>query len=201
MDGRYLFIPVISALIGWFTNFLVLKFLFWPRNPYTIPLTNIKIQGVFSKRKADIARAISQVVSEDLMSKDKLIDSIDKEKAVVDLLEFTEIKVEDIVDKRLSLILPGSIKKKISKVVKNVIHKDLDYSVREGIEKLLSEGKEQLDIAIIIENEIISLDVKEVERLTFKVAKKEFKFIEIFGGVLGFIIGAFQLIVLGLLWS
>lgn len=199
MDGRYLFIPVISGLIGWFTNFLVLKFLFWPRVPYTIPIINFKIQGVFSRRKADIAKAVSQVVAEELMSKDKLLDSIDKEKAAVDLVKFTETKVESVVDKRLSLIVPSSIKKRISRVVTNIINDDLNTSVREGIDKLLKEGKDQIDVGEMIENQILSLDIEEVEDMTFRIAKKEFKFIEIFGGVLGVIIGIFQLIVLRLI--
>ncbi len=198
VDARYLLIPVISALVGWFTNFLVLKFLFWPREPYVIPLLNLNFQGVFSRRKQDIAKAISQVVSEDLMSKDKIMDSIDREKAADDLVKFSETKLEQIIDKRLTTIVPGVIKRRIAKVVTEVIKEDLNNSIREGIEKLLTEGKEQINVAEIIEKEISSLEVAEVEKLTFKIAKKEFKFIEYFGGVLGFIIGIFQLVIIGL---
>lgn len=198
MNTIYLFIPVISALIGWFTNFLVVKFLFWPRTAYKVPLANFYIQGVFGRRKPEIARAISQVVSQDLMSREKMIESIDREEASKNMVDFTETKIAEVVDKRLSTLLPTAVKKKISDIITNIIKEDLNETVNEDMERLLKDGIEQVKIEEIIEREINSLDVKEVEKISFKVASKEFKFIEVFGGVLGFVIGTVQLIIIGL---
>ena len=47
-----------------------------------------------------------------------------------------------------------------------------------------------------VENQINSLSVDELEKIVFRVAKKELRFIEIIGGVIGFIIGCLQILIM-----
>jgi uncharacterized membrane protein YheB (UPF0754 family) len=50
----------------------------------------------------------------------------------------------------------------------------------------------------LVEDRINSLDLDELERLVHRIAANEFKRIELLGGVLGFLIGLIQLL---LLWA
>lgn len=57
--------PVIGGLIGYFTNFIAIRMLFWPRHEvkigkYTLPFT----PGIIPKRKDKLARAIGETVAE-----------------------------------------------------------------------------------------------------------------------------------------
>ncbi len=47
-----------------------------------------------------------------------------------------------------------------------------------------------------VENQINTLSVDELEKIVFKVAKKELHFIEIIGGVIGFVIGSVQALIM-----
>jgi len=47
-----------------------------------------------------------------------------------------------------------------------------------------------------VENQINSLSADELEKIIFKVAKKELRFIEIIGGVIGFTIGCVQALIM-----
>jgi len=51
----------------------------------------------------------------------------------------------------------------------------------------------------IVEEKIMAFNLLKLEKVVLSIAEKELKHIEILGGVLGFIIGLFQLLVLNLL--
>ena len=57
---------------------------------------------------------------------------------------------------------------------------------------------ETLNIARMVEEKVNGLDLLEVEGLLMGIMKEQFKYINLFGGLLGFIIGLLNLLVLGL---
>ena len=59
-------IPVISAFIGWFTNWIAIKMLFHPKEPKKIFC--ITIQGIFPKRQQQFAEKLGKLVSQELLS-------------------------------------------------------------------------------------------------------------------------------------
>ncbi len=68
MRNMIYFIPVISALIGWLTNWLAVKMIFRPYKKTTI----FGIQGMIPKRRNDLARKVSEVVSNSLVVKEDI---------------------------------------------------------------------------------------------------------------------------------
>ncbi|MEZ4979183.1 MAG: DUF445 family protein, partial [Chitinophagales bacterium] len=56
-----LLLPIIAGLIGWLTNFLAVKMLFYPRNPKQI--LGITFHGVFPKRQAHVAEKVGELVA------------------------------------------------------------------------------------------------------------------------------------------
>ena len=56
-------LPVIGAIIGWMANRIALRMLFRPRNP--INIFGFKIQGVFPKRRTELAHAIGHTVQKE----------------------------------------------------------------------------------------------------------------------------------------
>jgi uncharacterized membrane protein YheB (UPF0754 family) len=51
---------------------------------------------------------------------------------------------------------------------------------------------EQFDVAALVEKRINALPMERVERIVFDVMADKFKWIDLFGGILGFLIGIFQ---------
>ncbi len=69
----YVFPPLVGAIIGYFTNFLAIKMMFHPYNPIkigkrTLPFT----PGIIPKRKPQLAKALSNAVGNNLVTKDDL---------------------------------------------------------------------------------------------------------------------------------
>lgn len=72
--------PVIGAVIGCFTNYIAVKMLFRPRNAinigkYTLPFT----PGIIPKRKAALAKAVGNTISNSLLGKNEIKEIIESE--------------------------------------------------------------------------------------------------------------------------
>ena len=59
-------IPIISAFIGWFTNWIAIKMLFHPREPKK--LFGMTFHGIFPKRQRQFAEKLGKLVSVELLS-------------------------------------------------------------------------------------------------------------------------------------
>ena len=62
--------------------------------------------------------------------------------------------------------------------------------------KLAEEAEQKLDISSYVESQINSFDLDQLERVVHQVANKEFSTIELLGGILGFVVGLLQLLLL-----
>lgn len=75
MNWELISLPIMAALIGWGTNVIAIKMLFWPRRP--IKILGWEFLGVLPKRQAEIARSIGgEVLDEDLLPTGELIEAV-----------------------------------------------------------------------------------------------------------------------------
>ena len=82
MSWKLFLMPVISALIGWGTNVIAIRMLFWPRKPVPIPLTRWELWGLLPKRQAEIASSIGGS-SMTNSSSSSLVDAINTKRCAV----------------------------------------------------------------------------------------------------------------------
>ena len=68
---------IISAAIGWITNWVAIKMLFRPHNEINLGL--FKIQGLIPKRRAEIGTGIANIIQNELISVKDVISNIDRE--------------------------------------------------------------------------------------------------------------------------
>lgn len=127
-------LPLTGFIIGYFTNWLAIKLLFWPKNKI------LGIQGLIPKRKQIIADNLS---SSYMQLSPKKLDSIFK-------IPFIGSKIQNYIKKEVS-------------------------------------------------SKVIQMSDTELELLIRKAVKKELLFIELSGGVLGFIIGLIEALIINLL--
>ena len=67
-------IPIISAFIGWITNYFAIKMLFYPKQP--VNLLIFKLQGIFPKRQKEFASKIAQTIAQEILSVKDLIQHL-----------------------------------------------------------------------------------------------------------------------------
>ena len=192
-------LPLIGALIGWFTNYIAIKMLFHPKDEARIFF--ISLQGVFPKRQKDFARKLGQIVSEELLSVHDITKHL-KEKATSEaILQHIAKRLEEGITSRLPRVFPmlamlmtGDMTEKIKK---NLMEQIAGLN-EELIEKLSGELENELDMHRIVEEKVSAFSSDKLEEIVFAIMRKEFKFVELVGAVLGFLIGVAQVLLLSL---
>ncbi len=184
---------IISAAIGWITNWVAIKMLFRPHNEINLGL--FKIQGLIPKRRAEIGTGIANVIQNELISIKDVIANIDRE-------EFSR-RLNDLIDDVLEKNLKTKVKEKfpvmqmffsdkMAKDVSNTI-KDIVMENQEKIFEIFSNyAEENIDFSTIITDKISNFSLDKLEEIINGLAKKELKHIEVIGAILGAFIGLVQ---------
>ena len=184
---------IISAAIGWITNWVAIKMLFRPHNEINLGL--FKIQGLIPKRRAEIGIGIADVIQNELISIKDVIANINRE-------EFSK-RLNDLIDDVLEKNLKTKVKEKfpvmqmffsdkMAKDVSNTI-KGIVMENQEKIFEIFSNyAEENIDFSTIITDKISNFSLDKLEEIINGLAKKELKHIEVIGAILGAFIGLVQ---------
>lgn len=195
MGYSLLLIPVISALIGWITNIVAIRMLFRPYRPVKIPFINYALQGVFPKRQPELAKNLGRVVEEQLLCAEDVVCHVSSH-GVIDNLSISakEIIKGRIVEK-IPKFFPISIRRGVGNIADEILAREIPRLTDRLVSKLHETLGEELQVAEIVECKVNSLEIAELERLIMGFAEKELRFVEILGGVLGFLLGCVQLLI------
>ncbi|HBH13384.1 MAG: Uncharacterized protein XD91_0536 [Clostridiales bacterium 38_11] len=196
---KILILAVIGSAIGYITNVLAIKMLFRPYNEIKIPILNVKLQGVIPKRQEDIAVSIGETVETELINLDDIIEQFATEERIESLLKTIKVDFKKIIsNKIMEYPLLIGFKNIIISYIDKAIENEGKEKIREMIVSLGEKAQEDIKISKIVEERINSFDLSKLEALAYEIAKKELRYIEVLGGVLGFMIGIVQGIIVHL---
>ena len=188
------FLPVIAALIGWMTNFLAVKMLFHPKEPQKI--LGFSFHGVFPKRQSALAEKLGNLVSEELFSASdvsaKIKDFATSEEAMEEVGKRIEATIRNKLVQTfpmLAMFLSDEMVEKVTRLFKNEI-KDFLSETSQGLGEKLEQN---LNVQVMVQERVNAFSSEKLETLLNELMKKEFRFIELVGAVLGFLIGCVQL--------
>ncbi len=190
-----LILTIVGALIGWITNIFAIKLLFRPLKPIKIPLTPFTIIGLIPKRRKELAKTIGEVVANELISIDELLDETVTNDDLSHIKSYVKQKIKAVIDEKMSIV-PFPFKSMIQAPIDQMIEVEVDQGLDEIIINIKDIVHTRLNIATLVEKNINALDLKELEQIILKVAKKELRHIEWLGFCLGGIIGLVQGIIL-----
>ena len=185
-----LVLALIGALIGWITNILAIKLLFKPIVPFNI--LGIKIQGLIPKRREEIAKNIGDIVENELLSMDDIINNVLTEKNIEEVKYILKTRTKEAISKKVPSIIIAPFKDKICLYVDNVVDEESDGIIAELTNRLNGNNENGIRLAAIVEEKVNSFELDKIENIIISVAKNELKHIEVLGGVLGFLIGIVQ---------
>ena len=100
MNYWLILIPIISAFIGWFTNWIAIKMLFHPKDPKRI--LGITFHGIFPKRQKVFAEKLGKLVSNELLSFGEIEQKITSPENIQKLMPFVEGKVDEFLRVKLN---------------------------------------------------------------------------------------------------
>ena len=187
---RLITLVLIGGLIGYITNKVAIKMLFRPVNP--VKILFIKFQGVFPKRKDQMAKSLAEVIERELLSKEVIMDKILSEDKINELKEM----VKESLTTKVTEMLPPMVKMFMGsnpdEMVKNLIDKEGDKILDSLIDDIKEKGISDLNIYEIVKDRIDSLDFVEFEKIIFGLMARELRFVEVIGLFLGMFIGLLQ---------
>jgi uncharacterized membrane protein YheB (UPF0754 family) len=191
---KYAIPPLVGLIIGWFTNYLAVKLLFRPKKPVDLKL--FVLQGIFPKNKLKLANNLGNVVQRDLISFGDIKNRLADPAAVHQMAEQISVHVENMIRDRLhktkfqQTVVPEGLIKTIHQIITN----DIESSLPKLIGQYIDQLEEKIDIYSMVQQKVANFSDEKLENLILSITQKEFKFIELIGGVLGFMIGCLQVV-------
>jgi len=186
-------IPFISAFIGWFTNWIAIKMLFHPREPKII--LGIRFQGIFPKRQQQFAEKLGKLVSEELLSFEDIESKISNPANISKLMPFVEEHIDHFLRVKLPEQMPVIsmfIGDKTINQLKEVFITELTELFPAIMKNYMNNLQEDLNLEKIVSQKVAGFSSDKLEQILNAIMAKEFRFVEIIGGVLGFLIGLLQ---------
>lgn len=150
-------LPPVCALIGWFTNWVAIRSLFRPRQPWRlfgkrVPLT----PGLLIRKQDELAHSVGRLSSEEFLDGGRVSEYVLARMGLHDAKGFGATVARDLIEK----------------------------------------GVEKLDLGELVADRIRSLEPADVETVVLRVMRRELRYIEVLGGVIGFAVGVVQMLLL-----
>lgn len=193
MNYWLILIPIISAFIGWFTNWIAIKMLFHPKQP--VRVLGITFQGIFPKRQEQFAVKLGKLVSEQLLSFGDIEQKLTNPANLHKMMPQVEQHIDYFLRERLVETMPMIsifIGDKTIEKLKTTLTDELERLFPSLIKNYTASLKNELDLEQIVTEKVKNFSTDQLEAILYQVMSREFKFVEIIGGVLGFLIGMLQ---------
>ncbi|MCB0339885.1 MAG: DUF445 family protein [Bdellovibrionales bacterium] len=190
------FIPIVGALIGWWTNLLAIKMLFHPRQ--AVRFLGLTVQGVIPKRQNTFAREIGKIISEELLCNDdivrKLAENASQEKIISFLLSRFDLVLKEKLPTTGPLLSTFLSSEKL-KNLREALAQELGEMMSALVIEVVENAQSDLDVQNLVEEKIRNFSVDRLEELLYKIMEREFIFVERCGAGIGFLIGLAQALV------
>jgi uncharacterized membrane protein YheB (UPF0754 family) len=195
MTGWVWLTPFVGAFIGWLTNYVAIKMLFRPREPRRF--LGFSLQGVMPKRQHDLALKIGEVVEEELLKSEDLLDAINTEELRGHLAAVIEARLDRFLREKLfrgEFLHEKVLSREVVQRVKRSLIAELVNLFPLEVEAAITQLVEKVNIRKIVADRVAQFDFERLENVVYRVARTELFWVEISGGVLGFIIGLIQVL-------
>lgn len=189
-------VPLISAFIGWVTNWVAIKMLFHPREPKKV--LGITFHGIFPKRQQQFAEKLGKIVSNEFLSFADIEEKITNPENLKKIMPMIEEHVDHFLRVRLSDEMPVIsmfIGDKTIGKVKAAFMSEIESLFPKVMKQYTGNLKSELDLEAIVTKKVSSFSSDKLEEVLYQIMSKEFRFVEIIGGVIGFIIGVVQVLI------
>jgi uncharacterized membrane protein YheB (UPF0754 family) len=196
MNYWLILIPLISAFIGWFTNWIAIKMLFHPKEPKKI--LGITFHGIFPKRQQQFAEKLGKLVSEELLSFKEIEEKIINPDNLSKIMPLVEGKIDLFLHEKLKTVFPMIsmfIGQNTINQLKLVFMQELETMFPEIIGSYMKQLESDLDLEKMVTKKVAGFSSDKMETILNQIMSKEFRFVEIIGGVLGLLIGILQVLI------
>lgn len=191
-----LVIPITSGIVGWATNFLAVKMMFYP-----IEFIGIRPifgwQGLIPMKRREMAEIEVELVLGKLLSVQELTERLDPEI----ITTFVNRRLKQVLRRIVNQVMEESAPTLWASLPvqgKNLVYKRVEADIPNVVRKMIEDLKHNIDEILDIKELVVKLLVDEPELINeifLKAGEKEFPFIEKSGLYFGFLFGLVTLAV------
>ena len=187
--------PLLGAFIGWLTNYLAIRMLFHPRRPVRVGFWSW--QGLFPKRQHELAVRLGEIVENELVNHSDIQQVLSDPQFQARLKRTVRSQVDEFVDRKVTRKLPSVLASPLHGPVlqrlKGIISGEVEQFIPEMVHRAGRELEDRVRFSHIVQEKVQGFSMDKLEEVLFAIMKREFRFIELLGGILGFFIGLSQL--------
>lgn len=170
--------------------------LFHPREPKRI--LGVTFQGIFPKRQQQFAEKLGKLVSNEFLSFNDIEQKISNPENLKKIMPMIEKHIDDFLRLRLSDEMPVIsmfIGDKTINKIKGALMEEIENLFPMVMKQYASNLKSELDLEHIVIKKVAGFSSDKLEEILYQIMSKEFRFVEIIGAVIGFLIGIVQIII------
>lgn len=194
-DYWQLTIPLMAAIIGWFTNWVAIKMMFHP-----VDFVGIKPylgwQGIIPANAVRLARTGLELVTSSVLKVPQLFDDFDAKKLVASESEKLDALVRAAIEQQAEKHLPqmwAALSPQIRAQVFAMAENEVRQMSMQVFEEAAGDIENLIDVKRIV-TDAVKRDKRLMNETFMRVGKKEFKFIEYSGFWFGLVFGVPQFV-------
>ncbi len=194
-DWLVLLIPFFSAFVGWFTNVVAIKMMFYPSE--FVGVKPIGWQGIVPANARRLAKMSTQLILTRLLSLEELFSKFKGDDFAEELdgvvAEITEQVIDEIATKRAPQMWENA-----GEVMQQTVRDKISEEVRAVAIAIVDDFSANITDILDLERVVVEAveEDKELMSMMFlQVGSEEFKFIERSGIWFGFLFGLIQMCV------
>lgn len=168
--------------------------LFHPREPKRF--LGLTIQGIFPKRQKQFAAKLGSTVASELLHFSDIAEQIKDPTQISALMPGIENHIDQFLQHRLKEKIPVLamfLSDSVTQTIKAGLMEEIEAMLPQVIGQFADSLGDKIDVEKMVTEKVSSFSSDRLEALLLAVMTKEFRFVELIGGVLGFIIGLLQL--------
>lgn len=192
-----LFMPVTYGFIGWLTNVVALKMMFYPLNFVGVFPPYLGWQGIVPRKATGLALKVVNILSEKLIKIDEFFQKIPTDKLAESYKPILREHIPTMMHKVLEAV-PAALKSQVAANEKRIVDKAIAESEQRLLE-ITTHLKEDAGKVFSFKNMVLRNLTGERTHLLVdlfqEIGSKEFKFIAASGIYFGGLFGAVQMLI------
>jgi uncharacterized membrane protein YheB (UPF0754 family) len=194
-----LVMPLFGLLTGWLTDWLALRMIFRPQEPTRYLFGLVEWQGLFLKRRREIAEEYGALVADEVLTPRNIMEAILKGPLSDRLFNLVQKQVQQLVDDRAGLAKPfvvlavGSTR---YQEMKRLIAEKVMERMPETMRHVERYAADALDIRNTLTSKMRELTPSEFETLLRPAFQQDEWILIAVGAALGFLVGELQVVVM-----
>ncbi|MES0873386.1 DUF445 domain-containing protein [Sinimarinibacterium thermocellulolyticum] len=191
----YLSIPVTSGLVGYVTNVIAIKMMFYPLHFVGIP-PYLGWQGIIPRKAGKMAAIACDTLVPQLISEREIFDRLDPARVASEIEKPLLDLVEDLMEEIMREYEP-TLWETLPLRVRNLIIRRVQDDAPEVVAQVMNDLREQVDTVFDLKDMVTTTLLREpalINAVFQETGREEFKFIGRSGFYFGLLFGIFQMI-------